>query len=241
MPAGMARSVELLRRFRREQSDPDGFYSYLAADTVRLLDRFTTLGGAVAVDVGGGAGYAADALRSAGARCLIVELEHEELTNFGRTPERAVRGDGYQLPIATASVDLYHSSNVLEHVPAPGPMLDEMVRVLRPGSGVAFVSFTNWLSPWGGHETSPWHYVGGDRARRRYERRYGHPPKNRFGTTMFAVSIGDVLRWLDGCTEVEVLWAGPRYLPEWMRWVVRVPGVRELATWNLALVLRRRQ
>ena len=34
--------------------------------------------------------------------------------------------------------------------------------------------------------------------------------------------------------------AFPRYYPRWCRPLVRVPGLREVATWNLALVLERR-
>ena len=59
-------------------------------------------------------------------------------------------------------------------------MADEMVRVTRPG-GLIFLSYTLWWGPWGGHETSPWHYLGGGRAARRYERRLGHRPKNVYG------------------------------------------------------------
>jgi hypothetical protein len=33
--------------------------------------------------------------------------------------------------------------------------------------------------------------------------------------------------------------AAPRYLPGWATPVVRVPGVREVLTWNLLLVLRK--
>ena len=40
-----------------------------------------------------------------------------------------------------------------------------------------------------------------------------------------------------GVDVIEVL---PRYHPRWARWVVRVPVVREVATWNLLLVMRRR-
>jgi hypothetical protein len=29
----------------------------------------------------------------------------------------------------------------------------------------------------------------------------------------------------------------PRYHPWWARWVVRVPGLREVASWNAVLVL----
>ena len=39
-----------------------------------------------------------------------------------------------------------------------------MVRVTKPG-GLVFVSYTVWWGPWGGHETAPWHYLGGRFAR----------------------------------------------------------------------------
>jgi len=38
---------------------------------------------------------------------------------------------------------------------------------------------------------------------------------------------------------VSVLATLPRYYPSWCRGVVRIPGLREVATWNLLLVLRR--
>ena len=75
-----------------------------------------------------------------------------------------------ELPFADGSVDVCYSSNVLEHVPDPWRMAEEMVRVTRPG-GLVFISYTVWFGPWGGHETAPWHFLGGDRARRRYRRR----------------------------------------------------------------------
>ena len=77
---------------------------------------------------------------------------------------------------------------MLEHVPDPAGFADELVRVVRPG-GLVVLSYTNWLSPWGGHETSPFHYLGGRRAIRLYARRYGHPPKNRVGENLFRVSV----------------------------------------------------
>ena len=114
----------------------------------------------------------------------------------GRSPERGttVLGSGMQLPFRTGSVDICFSSNVLEHVPEPWTMADEMVRVTRPG-GIVFLSYTIWLSPHGGHETSPWHYLGGRRALERYERTHGKPPKNVYGESMYAVSARAALRW----------------------------------------------
>lgn len=238
--ADLARSVRLFRAFRMEQSDPDFFYGMLAEDTVGQLRTYTDLAGATVVDVGGGAGYFADALGRAGARIVCVDCDAGEMSARGGVmPAGGVMGSALELPLRTGSVDVCFSSNVLEHVPRPFTMADEMLRVTRPG-GVIFLSFTNWLSPWGGHETSPWHYLGGHRAAARYERRHGRRPKNVFGESMFAVSIGDTLRWARRQSAADIVDITPRYLPWWAKGVVRLPGVREVLTWNLVLVLRKR-
>jgi SAM-dependent methyltransferase len=175
----LARSIRLFSAFRREQTDPDFFYGLVARDTVDQLRPYVDLAGALVLDVGCGPGYFSDALRAAGGRVVCVDVDAGEMSARGGLPDAAVLGSALQLPMRTGSVDLCFSSNVLEHVPDPFAMADEMVRVTRPG-GTVYLSFTNWLSPWGGHETSPWHYLGGHRAARRYQRRTGRPPKNRY-------------------------------------------------------------
>lgn len=237
--ATSARSVELLRAFRVEQTDPDRFYGLLARDTVAQLRRYTTLRDATVVDVGGGAGYFTDELNRAGARCVCVDCDAGEMTAHGDPPPGSLLGSALALPLADDAVDVCFSSNVLEHVPDPWRMGAEMVRVTRPG-GIVYLSFTNWLSPWGGHETSPWHYLGGTRAADRYARRMGRRPKNDFGASLFPVSVAGALRWARGLGDATVVAALPRYLPRWAWPVIHLPGVREVVTWNLALVLRRR-
>jgi SAM-dependent methyltransferase len=127
---------------------------------------------------------------------------------------------------------------VLEHVRDPLGLIDEMVRATRPG-GLIYLSFTNWYSPWGGHEMSPWHYLGSRFAERRYTRRNGRPPKNRFNTSLFPVHVGSMLRQMRSRTDVGIVAAMPRYYPRWCKVIVRIPGLREIATWNLLLILRR--
>lgn len=236
---GVARSWQIFRAMRCEQVDPRGTYTFMASDTAELLADYLPLRGATAVDVGGGPGYTAEALRSAGAHACTIDPFAEELRLHGRTPVDAVVGDGLRLPLADGAVDLVCTLNALEHVPTPWAFLDELVRVARPG-GTVFVGLTNWLSPWGGHETSPWHYLGGERAARRYERRTGVPAKNRYGASLFPVGVGEVLRWAEACPAVRLVDAFPRYYPRWCRPLVRVPGLREVATWNLAVVLEKR-
>ena len=87
-----------------------------------------------------------------------------------------VRASGMALPFADASVDICLSSNVAEHVPEPWRLAREMLRVTRPG-GLAVLSYTVWLGPFGGHEMGLSHYLGGARASDRYARKHGQPPE----------------------------------------------------------------
>ena len=238
IPAPRLRSLRLFRAFRDEQTDPEGFYTLLAGDAVSQVERHIDLAGRTVVDVGGGGGYFSAAFGERGAQCLLVEPDADELRSRGDPRPGSVVGDGFGLPLKDASVDVSFSSNVLEHVPDPGAFIDEMVRVTRPG-GVVYVAYTLWLSPWGGHETSPWHFLGGSYAARRYARKHGHPPKNRYGQSLFALRAGQVLRMVRARGDVTVLEARPRYYPRWCAFLVRVPVLRELLTWNLLLIVRR--
>jgi hypothetical protein len=53
------------------------------------------------------------------------------------------------------------------------------------------------------------------------------------------LSVADVLRWCEACEDATVLDTFPRYYPRWTKPLVRVPGVREILTWNLVVVMRR--
>jgi SAM-dependent methyltransferase len=243
---GMLRSVRLFRLFLAEQSDPDSFYTALARDAVAQLEEHGPVAGRRVLDIGGGPGYLATAVRARGGHCCLLEPDPAELVRRGPAADSAPAGlpghtaiaDGYWLPVRDGGADVCLSSNVLEHVPDPRGLVDEMVRVTRPG-GLIYLSFTNWYSPWGGHEMSPWHYLGPRAAERRYLRRHGRPPKNRYAATLFPVHVGPVLRQVRGRGDVEVIAARPRYYPRWCRVLLLVPGLREIATWNLLLILRR--
>ena len=240
--ADLRRSVHLFREFRYEQPDPARFYGALAQDSVRQLSQYAELSGATVLDVGGGPGYFRDAFRRQGATYVALDADAGELSGLGAIAAGTVVGSGMALPFKDGAVDVCYSSNVLEHVPDPWRMAEEMVRVTRRG-GTTFVSYTVWFGPWGGHETAPWHFLGGMRARRRYARKHGHEPKNRFGESLFPVTVRAGLAWARRQAEagvVDVVDVAPRYHPRWSRRVLEVPGVREVVTWNLMIVLRKR-
>lgn len=238
--ATWSRAVHLFRDFQVEQTDPDRFYTTMAADSVAQLQCLTDLTGAHVLDVGGGPGYWADEFARAGAKYTPLDADAGELALHGRVPlPGTVIGDGQALPFRDGAFDLVYSSNVAEHVPAPWVMGDEMLRVCAPG-GLVFYSYTLWYGPWGGHETAPWHFAGGHYAAERYERRTGHPPKNVYGESLFPVSMRQGIRWARSRPDAEVVDIIPRYLPSSLFWVRSVPVVREFLTWNVALILKKR-
>lgn len=242
--ATLGRSISLLSSFRFEQSDPARFYGALAADTAQLVGDLwtgttgTPAAGRTVLDIGGGPGYFASAFDAAALSYIGVEPDPGEM-HAGPAAESSagtfVRASGMALPFADDSVDISLSSNVAEHVRRPWRLGNEMLRVTRPG-GLVVLSYTVWLGPFGGHEMGLTHYLGGARAADRYTRKHGHRPKNDYGSSLFAVSAADGLRWARSTGALVA--AFPRYHPRWAWWMTAVPGLREFTVSNLVLVLR---
>ena len=238
----LRRSVRLLNDFRYEQPDPDRFYGALAADSVGQLGVVRRPRRCRAARRGRRPGLLPRRLPGRGRDVLGARRRRRRAVRPRLIAAGTVVGSGMQLPFRDGCLDVCYSSNVLEHVPDPWLMADEMVRVTKPG-GLVFLSYTVWFGPWGGHETAPWHFLGGACARRRYRRTHGKEPKNKFGESLFAVTVAAGVGWARRSAarpDVELVALLPRYHPWWARWVVRVPVVRELVTWNLVVVLRKR-
>jgi SAM-dependent methyltransferase len=236
---GLARVRQLWTLWRNEREDPKPFYTVLAREVAAELDhRYGPLSEQTVLDMGCGPGFYTRALRRAGATVIPLDNSREELALHGEPPEGAVLGDAMDLPLEDEVLDGVFTSNMLEHTPRPGAVLDEIERVLKPG-GWAYVSWTNWYSPWGGHDISPYHFLGPKLGLRLYERRHGPPRKNRPGEGLFPTHIGATLRDLRDRPGIAIDEAKPRYWPR-LAWLVRVPGIREVATWNCVVMLRKR-
>jgi SAM-dependent methyltransferase len=245
--ATLARSLRLLSEFRYERPDPARFYGALAADTAAMVADLWLAShgeppvGRTLLDVGGGPGYFASAFSDAGVRYVGVEPDPNEMHATGpaiaRDSGTFVRASGMALPFADDSVDICLSSNVAEHVSRPWQLGDEMLRVTKPG-GLAVLSYTVWLGPFGGHEMGLSHYLGGYRAAARYARKHGHPAKNNYGSSLFAVSAADGLNWAASTGATVATF--PRYHPRWAWWLRSVPVLREFLVSNLVLVLQPR-
>lgn len=112
------------------------------------LEALAARPGERALDVGSGLGQFARALAHAtGERVVAVERSPEQLARAealaadagegGRVEFRA--GDAQALPLSTAewsSFDLAHTRFLLEHVPAPQQVVNQMARAVRSGGRV---------------------------------------------------------------------------------------------------------
>lgn len=72
----------------------------------------------------------------------------------GIDPERILAAKGEKLPFEDASFEIVYSANVLEHTEDPLKVLEEAVRVLRPG-GILHFEMPNYLSYFEGHYMVP--------------------------------------------------------------------------------------
>jgi SAM-dependent methyltransferase len=126
---------------------------------------------------------------------------------------------------------------VLEHISNAGDFVESIDRLLKPG-GRFYLSWTNWLSPWGGHEYSPFHYLGRRRGHLIYDRLVKRPRKHTPYQNLFPTGIGSILKALRRNPELNVLAVAPRYYPEFS-FITRVPLIREFLTWNCVILLER--
>lgn len=226
---------ELLRLFLAEKHDPDPFYRRLAERSMAAFDL--PLGGRRVLDLGCGTGFYSEALSAAGAEVVAADLSFDDLRLARERHPATLRCDGTRLPFPDGAFDGVFCSNMLEHTPTPERIFDEIERVLRPG-GWAWVSWTNWYSPWGGHEIVPLHLLGPRLGLAAWRALFGEPRKNVPFVELWPTYIGRTLAHVRQRPGLRLVDARPRYYPR-QRWILRVPGLREVATWNCLLVLER--
>jgi SAM-dependent methyltransferase len=102
-----------------------------------------------------GCGIATDLCRFAAGGANVIGLDLSE-TAIGLARQNLVQhghrgnvlvGDGARLPFPAASVDVVYAHGVLQYAPAPRAIVEEAVRVLRPGGTAIFMVYNrvSWL------------------------------------------------------------------------------------------------
>lgn len=102
---------------------------------------------------------------------------------------------------------------MFEHLPDPEGFLKELHTVLAPG-GVMFLSWTNWLSPWGGHDFSPFHYLGPRLGPWVFDRLRPGKRVHFPYAGLWPTYIGRTIRQVRRLPGLEVMAIAPRYYTE---------------------------
>ncbi len=228
---------KLALRYVRHRDD-EGFYRLQAADTVRwLLARgFAPAPGTRVLDLGCGHGLIGGALAEGGCDVVFADEHDWRLPEYRGADFAVVDIEKDDLgPLGT--FDLVVSSNVLEHISDPDLLIGATSRMLEPG-GLFYLSWTNSLSPWWGHEFSPLHYLGARRGARLFDRLTGRTRKHEPYVNLFPYGIGRILALVRTAPDLEPVAVVPRYYPE-LAFLMRIPLLREFTAWNCVVLARR--
>lgn len=224
----------LVWRFIRHGDDA-GFYRIQAEDCVRWLEENgVPLGAGVrALDLGCGLGVIGAMLSDKGCEVVFADELDSLLPGYSDVDFREVDIESDAL-YDLGTFDLVVCSNVLEHLRDWRGFLSGAHRLLAPG-GYLYLSWTNWLSPWGGHEFSPFHYLGPRLGPAVYDRLVGKPRDKRPYENLFPTYVGKVLDSIRYDPDMKLLRAVPRYYPE-LPCITRIPLIREFLTFNPAVL-----
>lgn len=119
----------------RYLDDTDAFMSAFKSYVVAALARYAP-GGRV-LDLGCGVGHDLIRLSRAGLTAVGVDLSQAALRRALAKSPAVVQADGASLPFRSGVFDGCRVERVLQHVTDPGAVVDEMVRVVRPGGVLA--------------------------------------------------------------------------------------------------------
>ncbi len=233
---------QLLWRFLKHRDDPV-FYAMQAEDALRWLDHCgVPLGpGTRVLDLGCGHGVFGARLAQRGAAVTFADATNQLMPEHRQSRFIAVDLDQDVDAVARlgrGQYDLVVCSNVLEHLAHPEQWLSTAHELLAD-RGHLYLSWTNWLSPWGGHEFSPLHYLGASTGPALYDRLSKRKRFHQPHVNLFPTYIGSILKSIRTTSGLEVERAAPRYYTEFA-FLMAIPGVREFLAWNCALLLRRK-
>jgi 2-polyprenyl-3-methyl-5-hydroxy-6-metoxy-1,4-benzoquinol methylase len=226
---------KLILQHLKAKDDPT-FYTFQAQDAVGWIERSgVALGkGTRALDLGCGHGIFGAELIRRGCPTMFADEQNALLPEISGAPFRKINLDKDDIS-TLGTYDLVVCSNVLEHLAKPSLFLDRVHEILTPG-GKLYLSWTNWLSPWGGHEFSPFHYLGPRLGPSLYDRTLRRKRLHTPFENLYPTYIGSTLRKIRQSPHLVLLRAAPRYYPEFS-FLLRLPVLREFLAWNCALLI----
>lgn len=235
------RSEEDYRRFQRFQASL--LLDYIYSFGININNQLV-------LDIGSGlGGYSQEIARK--GRATVISLDLIKPSFPIEQGIYALIGDALSIPLRDESVDFIFCASLIEHVSNPLLLLSEIKRVLKIKQ-YCYLSFPPFYSLRGGHEFSPFHYLGERCAlylhcllRRTppdWVKKVYTPflPPTSFANTyqgwgLFRLTIAKAIQMIRE-VGLEIVDISPRYLPiNTARW----PILGEFLTWHVQFLLRK--
>lgn len=230
---------KLLLGFRKHRGGYPEFFLLQAQDAIQWIQRSgVRLGpGTTVLDLGCGFGDFGGELAKLGCQVLLADDDSFVLPQYSKLPFRRVNIDKDQLE-TLGRFDLAICSNVFEHLSKPDRLLASIDSLLVPG-GKFYLSWTNWLSPYGGHEFAPYHYLGPKLGYSVFTKVSKKGSQHVPFQNLFPTYIGRTLSRIRRNPNLRILRMSPRYYPEFS-FIMHFPIFREFFAWNCALLIEKR-
>ncbi len=214
--------------FYKMQSDDA--ISWMRNQSVEISERTKIL------DLGCGTGVFGKSLFDAGSDVVFSDYNNWLIDELQDCDFRQIDIDNEDLA-RLGQYDLVVCSNVLEHLKNPKKLISEIDRVLVDG-GVCYLSWTNWLSPWGGHDFSPFHYLGPKLGTWLFDKLVGKKRLLNPYENLYPTFIGNTLRDIKRIEGLKIEAVVPRYYTEFA-FLMKIPILREYFAWNCAILIRK--
>jgi SAM-dependent methyltransferase len=238
-PLPPAMIIHKLIAHHLKHKDDAYFYRLQADDAVRWIEQsgVPLTSSTRALDLGCGHGVFGAQLAKRDCQVTFADERNLLLPELVKSPFRQINLDRDNIS-TLGEFDLVVCSNVFEHLSKPFQFLDSVHTILAP-KGSLYLSWTNWLSPWGGHDFSPLHYLGPRNGQWLYDKLLKRSRNHTIYQNLFPTYIGRTLAHIRRSPNLLILKAAPRYYTElWP--LIRIPIAREFLAWNCALLIGRK-
>ena len=219
-----------------QNSNNADFYLLQTEDAIRWIEQSGMVfdKSLAILDMGCGHGIFGAQLLKLGCQVTFADADNWLMPEISTASFRPIDIDRDDITIL-GQYDLVVCSNVFEHLSQPDHFLVNVHKLLR-ANGKLYLSWTNWLSPWGGHEFSPFHYLGTHRGHLLYDKLVRRKRKHTPYENLFPTYIGKTLRMISQQPNLRILKLAPRYYTEFS-FLMHIPVVREFLAWNCALLI----